>query len=223
MKKLISTLALVALTAFGMNAQIKEGYVMYDTKIDGLPPEQAAMAESEMKIYFKNGKSLTEMNSMVYSMQILMDDNGMLMLMEQMGNKIAMKQTKDEMTKEAAKNKTPDPKIEYVNETKTIAGYECKKAIITTVNKDKKEEKTEMWYCEKFDNPNKEGAGRGGNLYKGLKGMPFEYSVNQGGMKVTILAKEVSTDPVSDSKFTLSTDGYKVMTADELKSMRGGN
>jgi GLPGLI family protein len=225
MKKLFSTLAVVALTALSLNAQIKEGYVLYDMKIEGMPPEQAAMmGDMESKMTFKNGKVLTEMTSMVFSNQIAVDEKGMTMLMEQMGNKIAVKQTKEEMAKEEAKmkDKPVDPKIEYTEETKTIAGYECKKANITTVGKDKKEEKIEMWYCEKFENPNKEGKGRGQAAMKGLKGMPFEYSGGQGGMKFKMVAKEVSVDPVSDSKFELSTEGYKIMTMDELKAMQGG-
>jgi GLPGLI family protein len=225
MKKLFSTLAVVALTALSLNAQIKEGYILYDMKIEGLPPEQAAMmGDMETKVTFKNGKALTEVTSMMFSQQMVVDETGMTMLMEQMGNKIAMKQTKEEMDKAEAKlkDKPADPKIEYTNETKTIAGYECKKAIITTVGKDKKEEKMEMWYCEKFENPNKDGKGRGQNVMKGLKGMPFEYAGGQGGMKFKMTAKEVSTDPVADSKFVLSTEGYKLMTADELKAMQGG-
>jgi hypothetical protein len=128
------------------------------------------------------------------------------------------------MEKEAAKSKDKptDPKIEYLNETKTIAGYECKKAVITTVGKDKKEEKMEVWYSDKFENPNKEGKGRGQGFMKGFKGLPFEFSNAQGGMKFTMIAKAVSTDPIDDSKFNLSTDGYKMMTMDELKAMQGG-
>jgi hypothetical protein len=193
-------------------------------KLEGLPPEQAAMmGDMETKVTFKNGKSLTEMTSMMFTNQTLSDENGILMLMEQMGNKIAMKQTKEEMAKEEAKvkDKPSDPKIEYTNEIKTIAGYECKKAIITTVGKDKKEEKIEMWYSDKFENPNKEGKGRGQSIMKGLKGVPFEYAGGQGGMKFKMVAKEVSVDPVNDSKFVLSTEGYKMMTADELKAMSG--
>lgn len=225
MKKLFSTLAFVAMSAISLTAQIKEGYVLYDMKIEGMPAEQAAMlGDMETKVTFKNGKSLTEITSMMFTQQIVVDDQGMLMLMEQMGNKYAIKQTKEEMDKEAAKakDKPADPKIEYFNETKTIAGYECKKAVVTVVGKDKKEEKTEIWYCEKFENPNKEGKGRGQNVMKGLNGMPFEYSGGQGAMKFKMVAKEVSTDPVSDSKFALSTEGYKILTAEELKAMQGG-
>ncbi|MBL7935019.1 MAG: hypothetical protein JNM51_04340 [Bacteroidia bacterium] len=225
MKKLFSTLAVVALSALSLNAQIKEGYIVYDMKIEGLPPEQAAMiGDMETKVTFKNGKSLSEMTSMMFTNQTLADDKGMLMLMEQMGNKIAVKQTKEEMEKEEAKqkDKPADPKIEYTTETKTIAGYECKKAIVTVIGKDKKEDKMEVWYCDKFENTNKEGKGRGQGFMKGLKGMPFEYAGGQGGMKFKLVAKEVSIEPVADSKFELSTDGYKLMTMEELKAMQGG-
>jgi hypothetical protein len=50
----------------------------------------------------------------------------------------------------------------------------------------------------------------------------FEYSGNQGGMKFKMVAKEASMEPVADSKFELSTEGYKMMTMDELKAMQGG-
>lgn len=225
MKKLFSTLAVVALSALSLNAQIKEGYIVYDMKIEGLPPEQAAMiGDMETKVTFKNGKSLSEMTSMMFTNQTLADDKGMLLLMEQMGNKIAVKQTKEEMEKEEAKqkDKPADPKIEYTTETKMIAGYECKKAIVTLIGKDKKEDKMEVWYCDKFENTNKEGKGRGQGFMKGLKGMPFEYAGGQGAMKFKLVAKEVSVEPVADSKFELSTDGYKLMTMEELKAMQGG-
>jgi GLPGLI family protein len=225
MKKLFSTLAFISLSVLSLTAQNNEGFILYDMKIEGLPPEQAAMiGDMENKVTFKNGKVLTEMTSMMFTNQTVIDENGMVMLMEQMGNKMAIKQTKDEMEKEAAKqkDKLADPKIEYINETKSIAGYECKKAIISIVGKDKKEEKMEVWYSEKFANPNKEGKGKGQGFMKGLKGMPFEYAGGQGGMKFKMVAKEVSVDPVSDGKFNLSTDGYKLMTMDELKALQGG-
>ena len=225
MNKLFSTLAVVALSALSLNAQIKEGTITYAMTMEGLPPEQAAMiGDMELKSTFKNTMVLTEMSSMMFTNQTLVDDKGMVMLMEQMGNKIAVKQTKEEMEKEEAKQKEKpaDPKIEYTTETKTIAGYECKKAIVTMVGKDKKEEKMEIWYSDKFENLNKEGKGRGQSFMKGLKGVPFEYSGAQGPMKFKMVAKEVSIEPVADSKFELSTEGYKMMTMDELKAMQGG-
>lgn len=225
MKKITPLIVALFFTALSVNAQITEGSVLYTMNIEGLPPEQAAMmGDMETRTTFKNGKVLTEMSSMMFNNQILVDDKGVTMLMEQMGNKMAVKQTKEEMEKENAKSKDKpaDPKIEYTTETKTIAGYECKKAIITTIDKNKKEEKIDMWYCEKFPNPNIEGKGKGQHIMKGLKGMPFEYSANNGPMKFKIVAKEVSEKPVDDSKFNLSTEGYKLMTMDDLKALQGG-
>ena len=114
MNKLFSTLAVVALSVLSLNAQIKEGSITYAMTIEGLPPEQAAMiGDMENKVTFKNGKSLQEMSSMMFTNQTLTDDKGMVMLMEQMGNKIAVKQTKEEMEKEEAKqkDKPADPKM----------------------------------------------------------------------------------------------------------------
>lgn len=225
MNKLFSTIAIVALSVLSLNAQIKEGSITYDMKMEGLPPEQAAMiGDMELKTTFKNGKVLSEMSSMMFTNQTSVDEKGMCMLMEQMGNKFAVKQTKEEMEKEEAKqkDKPADPKTEYTNETKTIAGYECKKAIVTVVGKDKKEEKMDVWYSDKFENPNKDGKGRGQAFMKGFKGLPFEFSSAQGAMKFTMIAKAVSTEPVDDAKFNLSTEGYKMMTMDELKAMQGG-
>ena len=225
MKKLFSTLAIVALSVVSLNAQIKEGTITYAMTLEGLPPEQAAMiGDMENKVTFKNANSLQEMSSMMFTNQTLSNDKGVVMLIEQMGNKIAVKQTKEEMEKDEAKqkDKPTDPKMEYTSETKTIAGYECKKVIVTIVGKDKKEEKIDIWYSDKFENYNKEGKGQGMSFMKGLKGMPFEFAGGQGGMKFKMVAKEVSIEPVADSKFELSTEGYKMITMDEFKAMRGG-
>lgn len=227
MKKLFSTLAVVALTVVSLNsqAQIKEGSITYDMKMEGFSPEQAAMmGDMEMVLSFKNGKSLSETSTMMGSSSLLVDDKGMLFLQDQMGNKIGLLQTKEEMAKEEAKqkDKPADPKIEYTSETKTIAGYECKKVIVTTISKDKNEEKMEMWVSDKIENTNKEGKGKGQSVFKGLKGMPFEYNMVFGPMKAKFVAKTVSIEPVADSKFQLSTEGYKMMTKDELKAMQGG-
>lgn len=225
MKKITLSIFALAFTALSMKAQITEGTVLYTMNIEGMPAEQAAMmGDMDLRVSFKNGRVLNEMNSMMFTNQTVINETGMTMLMEQMGNKIAVQQTKDEMEKENSKSKEKptDPKIEYTTETKSIAGYECKKAIITVTDKNKKEEKIDMWYCEKFANPNMEGKGKGQLIMKGLKGMPFEYSMANGPMKFKITAKEVSEKPIADEKFNLSTEGYKLMKMDDLKALQGG-
>lgn len=220
MKKLITAIAILC-CAFSY-AQ-KEGSVTYVMTMEGLPPEQAAMmGDMETKIFFKDNKTYTEMNSMMYSYKILNDDNGQLFLMDQMGNKFYTRTTKAEMEKNAEASKDKEPKIEYINETKTIAGYECKKAVVTSTGKDG-EVKTDVWYSEKVPYVSQGGGGRrGGEMFKGLKGMPMEFSVKQGPMNIKMSAKEVSFDKVPDSKFVVATEGYTEKKMEDLKKEGGG-
>ena len=218
MKKLITAVAiLVSAFTYAQN----EGSVTYVMTMEGLPPEQAAMVgDMETKIYYKDKKSLSETSSMMFSTKTLTDENGQLLLMDQMGNKSFTRVSKAEMEKMAAESasKDKDPKIEYTTESKSIAGYDCKKAIIT-LNGKEGEIKTDVWYTEKVPYVS-QGGGRRGEMFKGLKGMPMEFSFKQQGMNIKMSAKEVSLDKVPDSVFVLSTEGYTEKKMDEMK--KGG-
>jgi GLPGLI family protein len=212
MKKLMTGVAILMATL--SHAQLKEGFIAYAMTLEGLPADQAAMmGDMESKIYFKDKKSYYEMNSMMVTVKSVSDEKGTLTLMDQMGNKSYIKMTKEEIEKKTAesKDKIKDAKIEYTNDTKTIAGYECKKANVTYTTPKDGEQKTEVWYTEKV--PYVQGGRRanGGDPFNGLKGMPLEYSMNQGPMKVKMMAKEISQEKVPDSKFVLSTEGYTEM------------
>lgn len=220
MKKLITA---VAILFCGLsNAQIKEGSISYVMTIEGLPPEQAAMmGDMETKIYFKDKKTYSEMNSMMMSTKAISDENGSLVLMDQMGNKTYMRTSKAELDKNAEVNKDKAPRFEYTSETKTIAGYECKKAIVTLTTQKDGEVKSDVWYTEKIPYVS-QGSRRGGDMFKGLNGMAMEFTVPQGPMKVKMVAKEVSLESVPDSKFVLTTDGYTEVKMDDMKKQQGG-
>ncbi|HWY12576.1 MAG TPA: DUF4412 domain-containing protein [Bacteroidia bacterium] len=217
MKKLITAVAIL-LNAFAYAQH--EGSVTYVMTMEGLPPEQAAMmGDMETKIFFKDKKSLSETSSMMFSTKQLTDENGQLILMDQMGNKVFTRVSKAEMDKMAAEaNKDKDPKIEYTNESKSIAGYDCKKAIVTLNGKDG-EVKSDVWYTEKVPYVS-QGGGRKQEMFKGLKGMPMEFSFKQQGMNIKMSAKEVSLNKVPDSVFVLSTEGYTEKKMDDIK--KGG-
>jgi hypothetical protein len=54
-------------------------------------------------------------------------------------------------------------------------------------------------------------------IYKGLKGFPLEYTINQGGMDMKFSAKSVSKISVADNKFDIPTEGYTVTTIEGLQ------
>lgn len=219
MKKIITAVAILVATL--TNAQVKEGSITYVMTMEGLPPEQAAMmGDMEMKMFFKDKKVYSETNSMMFSSKTLADDNGTLVLIDQMGQKNFMKISKADAEKAAeAAKKDKAPKVEYTSETKTIAGYECKKAIVTTISEKNGEQKSDVWYTEKIPYVSAGGSKMrgGGDPFASIKGMLMEYSIAQGPMKIKMSAKEISLDKVADSKFVLSTDGYT-----EMKAPAGG-
>ena len=167
------------------------------------------MQGSTLKTYIKNGKSRTESNMGMYKSITIGDSkkpDGTVVLMEIMGNKYEMK-VDDKMKKEAEADK---PEIKYLTGTKTIAGYDCKEAQMTT--KDKKSGNTytiDIYYTDQL--PMSSDA-----KFKGLKGFPLSYNMSQNGMKFTMTATAVTKQSVPDSMFVVPS-GYKVMTPEEMQ------
>jgi hypothetical protein len=216
MKKILLTVVAIA-GMFAGQAQIKEGSVTYSITVEGMPPEQAAMMKGmELNMAFKNNKSRVEFTSPMMTSITVSDDDGSLTLVDGMGMKSFTKLSKADMEKES--KKAAEPKITYTEEKKTIATYECKKAIVEVKDQKGETQKLSVWYCEKLPN---NGGGRMGQ-FKGLKGAPLEFDSNQGGMKMKMTATKVSTSPLADSQFILSTEGYTEMKMEDLQKMRGG-
>lgn len=221
MKKIITAAALIFVSAIGFS---QDNYtVKMSMKIDGLPPEYAAAGKQETVSYTKGDKTKTEVTGMMGSQIVLFDGKKQTVLIEQMGNKMGYTATKEEM--EAMNDKSESkPKVEYTTEKKTIAGYECTKAIVTSVDKDKKENKVIVWVTDKIKSEShKTKGGRGMVNFGDLKGYPLEMEMKnmaQGTeLKITITATGVSTAPIADSVFVVDTEGYKLMTYKEFKAM----
>jgi len=198
-------------------AQNFEGKVTYEVSFPGLevPAEQKAMMPKEMLMYCKGSNSRTELSMGMGMIQTTIS-NGKnkesIVLMDMMGN-IAIKFTEADEKKKAGEI-IPDVKI--TEETKTIAGYKCKKAIVTL-----KEENIVMpiWFTEEINTYNSQWE----SMYKGIKGMIMEYEYEfHNGMDMKMTAKSVNKEAVADSKFVVP-EGYKQMTMDEFqKSLEFG-
>ena len=199
------------------NADAFEGVVTYSVSVDN--PQAAAMMQNRsVKVYIKGDRTKT-MVDMGMSKQIYFTDkktpDDPIILVEVMGNKY---QLKNDKTKKD--DKSPD--IKYVDSTKTIAGYVCKRADITVTGKDGQSYISNVYYTTEL--PYYEG---GSGQFKGLKGFPMEYSMKQRGMTVSMTATKVEKQTVSEDAFKVPS-GYALMTAEEMsadiqKKMSGGN
>jgi len=206
--------------------------IKMNMKMEGLPAEYAAYGEQDIVTYIKGDKSKTEMTSMMGSNILFFDGKKVTSLSDAMGNKMGFTATKEELEAADKKEPTEKPKIEYVAEKKMIAGYECSKAIVTTIGKDKKENKSTVWYTDKIKSNNSAAskARRGSLDLSELKGYPLsmEMNMSQNGMdlKMMLTASEVATTPVDDAVFVVNTEGYTMMSYKEMmekqKSMGGG-
>ena len=142
MKKIILAIWLVLVVAINAKAQKKfEGVVTYAISFEnsGLPPEALEMLKgAESVVYIKGDKRRVDMNTAMQSTSSIMDNKTkiVLMAMDIMGQKYLIRMNEADLKKE--KETAPAITIKYLDETKEIAGYKCKKAEITTKSKEGK-------------------------------------------------------------------------------------
>ncbi len=100
----------------------------------------------------------------------------------------------------------------YLNEYKTIAGYNCQKA---TGNLSDGSTFT-VYFTKELLPVNKDFQ----YLNKNLPGLALQYEATLGKMMVTYTVSTINFNPISQSKLDLPKSGYRVMTYEESK---GGN
>jgi GLPGLI family protein len=227
MKKLL-VLSAAALLFAGQAAFAQfEGTVIYSMEMQGLTPEQAAYmgGASEMTIYVKGEKSRSEANMGPVNNVTITDrkDKYQVLLMDMMGNKYMLRQTLEQFNTE---NNTAKQTVKLIDgETKTIAGYKCKKAEVTSIDKDGKTFTSIVWYTEEF----KPSSSSDFSKFNGLPGYPMEFESKQGPYTMKMTVKSITKGPVADAKFEIPKEGYKVMSSreemqkDMQKQMGGGH
>ncbi len=202
MKKKLLAVIYFALVSFVINAQSFEGKMTIKIEYEEVPEEYEAyisMFPNESQLYVKGKKTRVEQNSMAGSNVTIMDsETGKgIILVNALGKKTAYEMT----TADTKKGDDKKPVITYVDETKEIAGYKCKKAELKFEGDD---EVTVVWYTEEItDVYNQQYSGYG------IKGAVMEYTVSANGMVMTMTVASISKETVSDDKFVIP-EGYEL-------------
>ncbi len=105
--------------------------------------------------------------------------------------------------------------IDYSSDTKIIAGYSCKKAIVTFTPKegvDDEERMYSVFYSEELGSVDDNNDG----YFKGIPGMLLESYQVSPGMVVKYLATEVKKGKVKDLDFLMPSDFKEFTDQDEL-------
>jgi Domain of unknown function (DUF4412) len=178
---------------------------------------QLAMFPKLMTVMVKGSKSKTEMSTGMGNQTEINDytDKTKIALLDMMGQKYAIKETAAEIQKDMEKE--PTAKVEVTNETKTIAGYLCKKAIVTA-EQDGEKTVYEVWFTNEIGSKD---ANFDNALYKDIDGVLMEFLMKtpQITMKFTVSSVEKKSVPAKEFEIPAE---YKLTTKDELKSKFGG-
>ncbi|MBX9783481.1 MAG: hypothetical protein K2X48_09330 [Chitinophagaceae bacterium] len=192
--------------------------------------------EVKSKMFLKNGnmKMETDMGMGKSYTFYTVENKTTTTLMEMMGRKMGFFSNEEEIKKMQAADTNqkriqsfkPETFIEYLSDSKKIAGTTCYKAIIRYKNSKGEEKQQEVWYTPDF---------RMGEEFRistimrsevpglnKLKGFPMEMEVvRQNGMKMHYLVSKVDLNAKIDDKTFIIPGGYDIKPQSEM--MRGGN
>ena len=221
MKKRVVIL-LIGLVGLGMSAmaqrKVSELTMVYDASISSgsNEPKMADALDGHSKtIYIKGNMSRAEMVTALFSSATIHDSKtgSSVVLKEVSGQKLLIRMTPDNWTEN---NKRYEGiTFTNTNETKTIAGYNCIKAIAklpdgTTFT---------VYYTPDIVPENKEYDYQ----FKNLNGLPLEYELVQGKLTIKYTVSKINMNPVPASKFDIPKTGYREMTYEESKKMTAVN
>jgi GLPGLI family protein len=182
-----------------------------------LPPEQLQMeamfAGSSMIQYIRGNQSRIDMNFNVvnYIYLINTQNETVVTLMDNHGDKYLIRTDKKGYEQDVKKYQ--GTQFTDQNETREIAGYKCRKAI----GKNEDGSTFDVFYTMDILPENRFYNRR----FMNLKGIPLEFEIIiKAGSKMRAVATKVDLSPVPASTFD-EPKGYKEITQDELKKIRG--
>jgi GLPGLI family protein len=192
--------------------------------------------EVKSKVFYKNGnmKMESDMGMGKSLMFYTAENKTTTTLMEIMGRKMGFYTNDEDMKKMQAADTSqtriqtfkPEVFVEYLTDSKKIAGITCYKAIIRHKNSKGEEKQQEVWYTPDI---------RMGEEFKlntllrsdvpginKIKGFPMEMElVRQNGMKVYYVVSKIDSNAKIDDKTFVIPSGYDIKPQSEM--MRGGN
>lgn len=216
MKKIIYT-GLLSLFSLAVVAQKRASdlTIIYDAVISTgtMEPRLAdAFDGATTTVYLKGNLSRSEMVSALARFTTIHDSrNGTGVVLQELGGqKLLIRMTADDWKDKNRKYEG----IRFVttDETKMLAGYQCKKAVAEL----KDGSSFVVYYTEDIIPENNEYNGQ----FRGLKGLPLEYELQQGKLTIRYVVSQVLLNPVPVSRFDIPKSGYREMTYEESRKGR---
>jgi GLPGLI family protein len=162
-------------------------------------------------VYIKGNKSRSEMTSSFFSSTTLFDVNtgfGVI-LREVNGQKLLIRMNPDNWTE---RNRMYDGIVyRNANETREIAGYKCLKAVGQT----RFGATITVWYTREIIPENRQYD----PIFRNLDGLPLEYELTNGNVRIRYRISRINLNPVPVSKFDVPSSGYREMNYEDSKKL----
>ena len=192
--------------------KFSEGSIVYNVSVntnDPNPKLADGFDGATNTIYIKGKLSRSELVSVFGTQSTIVDGRtGNVVVLKEYGDKKYMIRMSPADWIEA-NQKYDSVSFTFENEYKTIAGYNCRKAI----GKLKNGETFVVYYTSELIPENQDFQ----YSNKSLPGLALEYESNLGKNKVTFTASKVSFDPVPAAKFDFPKSGFRIMTYQQSK------
>jgi GLPGLI family protein len=204
-----------AFLSFSSTAQktLSEGTLVYNMSVEtgsGEPKMADMLDGATTTIYLKGNESRTELLSSLGREATIYDaatGKGVI-LKDYSGQKLMITMTPQNWQQN--NKKYEGIVFDNTNETATIAGFKCKKAIAKLKNGTS----FTVYYTTDVNVANKSYDAQ----FKTLPGLPVQYEMENGKMKFKFTLASINYNPVPASKFEIPTSGYRVMTYEETKA-----
>jgi GLPGLI family protein len=218
MKPIKSLLFSVLFAAFAVTTlgqrKVSEMTLVYDAVVStgSTDPKLAdAFDGATTTVYISGPFSRSEMVSALFTSTTIHDakTGTAVVLREVSGQKLLIRLTPADW---ADKNKRYNG-ISFTNtdETKVIAGYNTTKAIAKTADGST----FTVYYTKDIVPENKEYDYQ----FRSLPGLPLEYELVRGNLRIKYTVSQINLNPVPASKFDIPKTGYREMTYQESKKM----
>lgn len=192
---------------------INEGVIEFEASAVDSNNPMADLAPNKMLVKFKDNKSVAEMSAgmglLTMSFVSDYDKKIVTQLVKLLNKKYSSVSTEDDIKRE---NEASPIVIEKSNESKIIAGYRCKKAVVNF--KDNSHLPFDIFYTDEIEleKPN------WNNVFHEIDGVLMEYQLTRYNLELRFTAQRVVKATIEDSDFETPSD-YKPISQKELEEL----
>ncbi len=189
--------------------------MVYDYTAGPVSKDKPGNSENAVyTVYIKGNMSRSEMSNSLFSSTSIYDANtgfGVI-LKEVSGQKLLIRLNPDDWSE---KNRMYDD-IVFRNtaENSEVAGFRCVKAMGQT----KSGATITVFYTKELVTENRQYD----PLFRTLDGLPLEYELTNGDIRIHYKLSKIIQNPVPASKFDIPSSGYREMNYAESKKMNVG-